>query len=98
MHEPHTSCIAKGKAGKPYEFGSKVVFVRGAKSGVITAACNFKGNPYDGKTLEATLAQSERVCNGHRAKVAVTDRGFRGQSKVVDTQIVIPDSPAKIKQ
>ena len=33
-----------------------------------------------------------------RARVAVTDRGFRGKSKVVDTQIVIPDSPAKIKQ
>ena len=98
LHEPHTACIAKGKAGKPYEFGSKVVFVRGAKSGVITAACNFKGNPYDGKTLEETLAQSERVCNGHRPKVAVTDRGFRGKSKVADTQIVIPDSPAKIKQ
>ena len=65
---------------------------------MITAACNFKGNPYDGKTLEATLAQSERVCNGHRPKVAVTDRGFRGKSKVNDTQIVIPDSPAKIKQ
>ena len=65
---------------------------------MITAACNFKGNPYDGKTLEATLAQSERVCNGHQARVAVTDRGFRGQSKVNDTQIVIPDSPAKIKQ
>ena len=105
MHEPHTACLAKGKAGKPYKFGSKVVFVRGAKSGVITAASNFiredafgRGNPYDGKTLEATLAQSERVCNGHRAKVAVTDKGFRGQSKVVDKQIVIPDSPAKIKQ
>lgn len=107
LHEPHTACIAKGKAGKPYEFGSKVVFVRGSKSGVITAARNFSGNPYDGKTpqrdalgmaLEATLAQSERVCNGHRARVAVTDRGFRGQSKVDDTQIVIPDSPAKIKQ
>ena len=93
-----TACIAKGKAGKPYEFGSKVVFVRGAKSGVITAECNFSSNPYDGKTLEDTLAQSERLCNGYRAKVAVTDRGFRGQSKVVDKQIVIPDSPANIKQ
>lgn len=35
--------------------------VRGRKTGVITSVKRFFGNPHDSKTLEALLAQSERV-------------------------------------
>lgn len=95
LHEPQVSCIAKGKAHKPYEFGSKAVLVKGAKTGVITAACNFQGNPHDSKTLERTLAQSGRIrakAAGKRPGTAVTDRGFRGKRQVGETQIAIPDT------
>ena len=95
LHEPQVSCIAKGKAHKKYEFGSKVVLVRGAKTGVITAGCNFQGNPHDSRTLEDTLEQSRRICamaSGERPAMAVTDRGFRGKRAVGATQIAIPDT------
>lgn len=93
LHEPQTACIAKGKAHKAYEFGTKVAVVRGRNTGIITAVKRFSGNPHDSKTLEESLAQSERVrmkIGGTRPEVASTDRGFRGQSQVGITQIVIP--------
>jgi IS5 family transposase len=37
FHEPQTVCIAKGKAHKAYEFGTKVAGVRGCETGIITA-------------------------------------------------------------
>ncbi len=100
LHEPQVSCIAKGKAHKKYEFGSKAVFVRGAKTGVVTAAYNFQGNPHDSRTLEDTLAQSQRVramAFGKRPKTAVTDRGFRGRKKVGETEIAVPDTNTRGK-
>ena len=100
LHEPQVGCIAKGKSHKKYEFGSKVVLVRGAKTGVITAASNFQGNPHDSKTLGDTLEQSLRIramASGKSPETAVTDRGFRGKKKVGDTQVAIPDTNAKGK-
>ena len=93
LHEPQTACIAKGKAHKAYEFGTKVAVVRGRKTGVITAIKRFSGNPHDSKTLEDSLAQSERVrkqIGGTRPTTASTDRGFRGKTMVENTQILIP--------
>lgn len=93
LHEPQTACIAKGKAHKAYEFGTKVAVVRGRKTGIITAVKRFSGNPHDSKTLEESLAQSERVrvkIGGTRPELASADRGFRGQTQVGITQIVIP--------
>ena len=52
LHEPDVACIAKGKAHKAYEFGTKVAVVRGRKTGVITSLKRFAGNPHDSKTLE----------------------------------------------
>ena len=37
-HKPYTTCIAKGKAGKPYEFGNKIGMITTAKSRIITIA------------------------------------------------------------
>lgn len=95
LHEPQTACIAKGKAHKAYEFGTKVSVVRGRQTGVITAIKRFSGNPHDSKTLEESLNQSERVrkyIGGTRPKIASTDRGFRGKTEVDGTLILIPKS------
>jgi len=93
LHEPQTACIAKGKAHKAYEFGSKVAVVRGRNTGVITSVKRFSGNPHDSKTLEETLAQSQRVrerAGGSRPIIASADRGFRGITEVGSTLIKIP--------
>ncbi len=93
LHEPQTACIAKGKAHKAYEFGTKVAVTRGRRTGVITSVKRFEGNPHDSKTLQEALAQSERVrkkAGGTRPTIASTDRGFRGITQVEITQILIP--------
>jgi IS5 family transposase len=93
LHEPQTACIAKGKAHKAYEFGTKICVVRGRQTGVITAIKRVEGNPHDSNTLEESLAQSERIrklIGGTRPKIAGTDRGFRGRTEVSGTQIMIP--------
>ena len=93
LHEPQTACIAKGKAHKAYEFGTKVAVTRGRKTGIISSIKRFAGNPHDSKTLEESLAQSQRVrtqVGGTRPTIASTDRGFRGVTQVETTQIVIP--------
>ncbi len=45
LHEPQVACIAKGKSGKNYEFGTKVAVVRGRKTGIISSIKRFSGNP-----------------------------------------------------
>jgi IS5 family transposase len=90
LHALEVACIAKGKAHKKYEFGSKVSFATTQKSNVIMAAVNFKGNPNDNKTLEKTLEQQERM-TGVRAKNAYVDRGYKSQ-EIGGTQIHAPDN------
>jgi transposase, IS5 family len=93
LHEPQTACIAKGKAHKAYEFGTKVAVVRGRKTGVISSIKRFSGNPHDSKTLAESLAQSQRVreqIGGTRPIIVNADRGFRGITQVEETQILIP--------
>lgn len=101
LHEPQVACIAKGKSGKNYEFGTKVAVVRGRKTGIITSVKRFCGNPHDSKTLEESLAQSERVrklAGGTRPKKASADRGFRGIKEVGGTEILIPSSKKEKSQ
>lgn len=100
LHEPQVACIAKGKSGKSYEFGTKVAVVRGRKTGIITSVKRFSGNPHDSKTLEESLAQSERVrksVGGTRPKKASTDRGFRGIKEVQSTEILLPTKKEKTR-
>lgn len=88
LHESQVACIAKGKSGKNYEFGTKVAVVRGRKTGIISSVKRFSGNPHDSKTLEESLSQSERVrksVGGTRPKKVATDRGFRGIKEVEGT-------------
>lgn len=89
LHEPHTSCIAKGKAHKEYEFGSKTSFAMLPKTNIIVGVQTFIGNPHDSKTLEPTLDQCKRV-NGLTFKRAILDRGYRGITHVGDTIAMIP--------
>ena len=91
LHEPDVACIAKGKAHKPYEFGSKVSLAITRNTNIIVAAVDFEGNPHDTKTIAPTLEQYERL-TGQRAKIVIADRGYRGRKTVNGTQIVIPDS------
>jgi IS5 family transposase len=100
LHEPQVACIAKGKSGKNYEFGTKVAVVRGRKTGIISSIKRFSGNPHDSKTLEESLAQSERVrklVGGTRPKKVSADRGFRGIKVVEGTVILLPTKKEKTK-
>jgi len=88
LHEPQVQCISKGKEHKKYEFGNKVSILYTQNTGVIVGALSFE-NPYDGHTLDASLAQYERLL-GKQAKTVTADRGYKGKSKINDTQIQIP--------
>jgi len=56
-------------------------------SGIIVGAKNFKGNPYDGKTLEPELEQYKRITEQEAQKVLV-DGGYRGKSQIGQTEIL----------
>lgn len=88
LHEVHVKCIAKGKDSKDYEFGNKSSIVK-TRTGIIIGAMAFSENLYDGDTLQPQLDQVERI-TGHRPKVAIVDRGYRGRCQINDTQICTP--------
>ena len=77
MHEPEVECIAKGKAGKPYEFGNKVSVAVTSRGGWLVGAKSFTGNPYDGHTLAAQMKQVRHMI-GDRVAEAHVDMGYRG--------------------
>ena len=89
LHEPHVSCIAKGKAHKEYEFGSKVGLVMLPGANIITGVVSFQGNPNDSTTLEPCLEHSEAM-TGKRFELAVVDRGYKGKKRIQQTRIIIP--------
>jgi IS5 family transposase len=88
VHEPQVECIAKGKAQAPYEFGVKAGIVSTSTGNWITGAQAFAGNPYDGHTLSAALAQSERLC-GHAHTQAFCDLGYRGHGHAGPCEIQV---------
>ena len=90
IHEPDVQCISKGKEHKKYEFGNKVSIIRSA-TGLILGAQSFR-NEYDGHTIEASLAQVERLTQ-RKVKILAGDRGYRGKKEINGTQILIPDAP-----
>ena len=77
VHEPEVECIAKGKAGKPYEFGNKVCVAVTSRGGWLVGAKSFTGNPYDGHTLAAQMKQVGNMI-GERVAEAHVDMGYRG--------------------
>ena len=90
IHKPFTSCIAKGKAHKQYEFGTKIGLITTSKTLIITAIKSFKGNPHDSKTIEPLLQQAKTNL-GQQPKELIYDRGGKGQKEVGITKIITPD-------
>lgn len=93
LHEPDVACIAKGKAHKKYEFGSKVSVAVGQRSGLILGVQTFKGNPHDSRTLAPTLERVESA-TGKKVGTVVVDRGYRGAGSHIgdDVELILPDN------
>ena len=87
FHEPEVACIAKGKEHRKYEFGSKASILLTKNTNIIVGALNFKGNPYDGKTLDYALNQYSQLFDRSPKKVLV-DEGYRGKEKIGLTEIL----------
>ena len=77
VHEPEVQCIAKGKAGKQYEFGNKVSVAVSSRGGWFVGAKSFTGNPYDGHTLAGQMKQVDNLI-GNRVSQVHVDMGYRG--------------------
>lgn len=80
LHAPEVECISKGKARNRYEFGVKVSLAVTHKQGLMVGAKRFTGNPFDGHTLKAQLAQCNALTSsvGQPVKQAIVDLGYRG--------------------
>ena len=89
LHEPHTACIAKGKAHRKYEFGRKVSLAITANSQMVVGATMAEGNAHDSKTLEATLRQYQTL-TGRLPEKTIVDRGYRGLTEVLGVQVWYP--------
>jgi len=90
IHKPFTACIAKGKAHKQYEFGTKVGLITTSKTLIITAIKSFEGNPHDSRTIEPLLDQLQSNFK-HTPKEVVYDRGGKGVKQIGETKISTPD-------
>ena len=81
LHAPEVACIGKGKARTRFEFGVTVSLAtinRPAPVGqVVIGARTLPGNPCDGHTLAAQIAQTGRITGLPVARAHV-DRGYRG--------------------
>ncbi|MCK9513423.1 MAG: IS5 family transposase [Pigmentiphaga sp.] len=84
-HAPEVSCIGKGKARQPYEFGVKVGIATTLQGNLIVGARAFPGNPYDGHTLAEQLQQAGILLQDIRHQgqaigphTVYTDLGYRG--------------------
>ena len=93
LHEPTVSCIAKGKAHKKYEFGSKVSVASLSGSNVVVGITSFVGNPHDGKTLATALDEVAQWTGRRYARVLV-DKGYRGHGQVGGSSVIIPGKKA----
>lgn len=82
VHAPEVHCIAKGKAHKPYEFGSKVSVATSVKSNLIVGVHSFVNNPFDGHTISDVLCQIKAL-TGDYPKAAYCDRGYKGSEGTV---------------
>lgn len=77
LHAPEAECLAKGKAHRPYEFGTKVSLAVTHKEGFLVGIQALPGNPYDGHTLEGQLDQVARLV-GKLPGTTFVDRGYKG--------------------
>jgi IS5 family transposase len=94
LEEPEVACISKGKAHKRYEFGQKISIATTNRRNWVLAAMLCPDNPYDGHTLQATLAAAEKN-SGVRPTDAFVDKGYRGHGCHGDAQIHIAGASNK---
>src|SRR6187397_3601437 len=92
FHAPETECIGKGKASAPYEFGVKASIVstnaRAPGGQFVLHAKALPGNPYDGHTLAAVIADTERL-TGCEIERAYVDKGYRGHNTTNPRRVFI---------
>ena len=77
VHEPEVECIAKGKAGKKYEYGNKVSVAVSSQGGWFVGSKSFTGNPYDGHTLAEQMKQVDKLLGSKKVKEVHVDMGYR---------------------
>jgi len=73
IHDPDARPICKGKAGKPTEFGRKVL-LHSNEQHLITGYKVLEGNPSD-DSLFVTAVEQYKANTGHTPKEAAADRG-----------------------
>jgi IS5 family transposase len=78
FHAPEVECIGKGKLNKPYEFGNKVGLAVSGRGNFVLGVKSFHSNPYDGHTLEQTIAEVKKL-SPDTNKVFV-DQGYKGHN------------------
>jgi len=87
LHAPEAYCIAKGKAGKPYEFGCKVSLVITHKQGLALSSQALHENQFDGHTLASSIEKAEE--NAQTSIIqAFVDKGYKGHG-IEDKEIYI---------
>ena len=78
FHAPEVECIGKGKLNKPYEFGNKVGIAVSGRGNFVLGIKSFHGNPYDGHTLDQTVAELRKL-SPETSKIFV-DLGYTGHN------------------
>jgi IS5 family transposase len=94
LHESHVYCVSKGKEHKKYEFGTKASLAMTKTHGIIVGALALETNQYDGHTLPEVLEQVEAI-TGEAPEKAIVDRGYRGKSRVGETEVLVPGTSTK---
>jgi len=94
FHKPFTSCIAKGKAHKQYEFGNKIGLMVNPNNLVVLGIESFKGNPHDSQTIEPLINQIETNFQ-YKPQEVIYDRGGRGRKSINGVLISTPGKPLK---
>ena len=94
LHDPDARPIAKGRLGKPVEFGFKAQVVDNA-DGIVLDHSVHQGNPADAPLLAPAVARIKALL-GRAPKAVTADRGY-GEATVQDdltelgvTTVVIP--------
>jgi IS5 family transposase len=81
-------CIAKGKAHRPYEFGSKVAVAVTNREGFVLASKALEGNPSDDHTLSTTMDQVVAMTDVEPSRIDV-DQGYRGHDYAKTDRVFI---------
>ena len=95
--EPETSCIAKGKVHKKYEFGAKASIITTQKGNWILGTRTYKGSPNDITTLSDSLDQVQQMTGVYPEEV-YCDKGYRGKKvhESLHCRIFIPGTKQKV--